>query len=191
MALLRSVTRMVLALAPIVGGCKSVDTAVPSVDRPKGGARDFDFEVGSWWVHHRTLKKHPDGGQEWVEFEGKSSNHQIMGGLTNIEDNEFFVDGGVRRGVAIRSYDPKTEQWAIWWLDSRYPLGPLEPPVVGRFENGTGKFYSDDVVNEQKVRTRYVWGEITPTTARWEQATSKDSGNTWETNWIMQFERVR
>ena len=42
-----------------------------------------------------------------------------------------------------------------------------------------------------KIRTRYIWGNITPTSARWEQATSKDSGRTWETNWIMQFQRSR
>ena len=42
---------------------------------------------------------------------------------------------------------PKTGQWAIWWLDERSPLGPVGPPVVGRFENRTGTFFSDDVVD--------------------------------------------
>ena len=155
------------------------------------GARDFDFEVGSWRVHHRTLKKLPDGGQEWVEFEGTSNDHQIMGGLANVEDNVFHTAAGPRRGVALRSFDPKTGQWAIWWLDERSPLGPVGPPVVGRFENGTGTFFSDDVVDGMKIRTRYIWGNITQASARWEQATSKDSGRTWETNWIMQFQRSR
>ena len=161
-------------------------------EEPKNaGPHGFDFEVGSWQVHHRTLKKLPDGRQEWVEFEGTSTNHQIWGGLANIEDNVFHTPTGARRGMALRSFDPKTGQWAIWWLDERFPLGPVGPPVVGRFENGTGTFYSDDVVDGVNIRTRYIWGRITPTSARWEQATSKDSGKTWETNWVMDFRRAR
>ncbi len=192
MAFLRAAAAGVLVVVPALGGCRSVDPAGHRAEAPKvAGARDFDFEVGSWRVHHRTLKKLPDGGQEWIEFEGTSSNHQIMDGLANIEDNVFHTAGGVRRGVALRSFDPKTGQWAIWWLDERYPLGPGEPPVIGRFQNGTGTFYSDDVIDGAKIRTRYIWGHITPTSARWEQATSRDSGQTWETNWIMQFERTR
>jgi len=31
---------------------------------------------------------------------------------------------------------------------------------------------------------------ITPTSARWEQASSEDSGKTWDANWIMEFRRV-
>jgi hypothetical protein len=192
MTLLRALPLPLLLLVfPVLSGCRSADAApAPSTPAPKG-ARDFDFEVGSWRVHHRTLKKHPDGGTEWVEFDGTSTNHQIMDGLANVEDNVFHTATGARRGVALRAFDPKTGQWAIWWLDERYPLGPVGPPVVGRFENGTGTFYSDDVVDGVKIRTRYIWGHITPTSARWEQAISRDSGRTWETNWTMQFERTR
>ena len=168
-----------------------VVTLGQGAEAPKpSGARDFDFEVGSWRVHHRTLKKLPDGGQQWVEFEGTSTDRHIMGGLGNVEDNVFHTPAGVRRGVALRSFDPKTGQWAIWWLDERSPLGPVGPPVVGRFENGTGTFFSDDVVDGVKIRTRYIWGSITPTSARWEQAISKDDGRSWETNWIMEFQRA-
>jgi hypothetical protein len=146
-------------------------------------------EVGSWRVHHRTLRGLPDGGTEWVEFEGTSINRPVMDGLANLEENVFFTATGVRRGAALRSYDSRTGQWAIWWLDERYPLGPLDPPVVGRFENGVGTFFSDDVVDGRRIRTRYLWSHITATSARWEQATSADSGASWQTNWTMEFQR--
>jgi hypothetical protein len=191
MTCLRVVAAGVL-VASLLAGCRSVAPAGQNAGASTvAGARDFDFELGSWRVQHRTLKKLPDGGQEWIEFEGTSSNHQIMDGLANIEDNAFHTSSGLRRGVALRSFDPKSGQWAIWWLDERYPLGPGEPPVIGRFENGTGTFYSDDVVDGAKIRTRFIWDRITPTSARWQQATSRDSGQTWETNWIMQFERTQ
>jgi hypothetical protein len=39
------------------------------------------------------------------------------------------------------------------------------------------------------VKTRIVWSRITPVSARWEQAMSPDSGQTWETNWVSDFTR--
>jgi hypothetical protein len=39
------------------------------------------------------------------------------------------------------------------------------------------------------VRTRYT--QITPTSLRWEQAFSFDPGQTFETNWVMQFQRLQ
>jgi hypothetical protein len=81
--------------------------------------------------------------------------------------------------------------WSIWWLDSRFPLGPVEPPVRGRFASGVGTFYADDIFESKPIRMRYIWSNITATTARWEQAFSLDAGKTWETNWVMDFRRVQ
>jgi hypothetical protein len=62
--------------------------------------------------------------------------------------------------------------------------------VVGRIEDGRGDFHGDDVCDGQPVRVVYHWGEITPTSARWEQAFSADGGATWESNWVMTFTRI-
>ena len=34
---------------------------------------------------------------------------------------------------------------------------------------------------------RFIWSGVTTQTPRWEQAFSDDSGETWETNWVMDF----
>jgi hypothetical protein len=153
---------------------------------PSDGARDFDFLVGEWRVQHQRLK--PDG-HEWVKFEGTSSNWTLMDGGANIEEHSLNAPNGAYRAVALRSYDSKTKQWAIWWLDGRYPSGPVGPPVKGRFENGVGSFYSDYTQNGKPMRVRFLWSNITPTSARWEQSSSSDSGKTWTANWIMNFQR--
>ena len=149
------------------------------------GSHDFDFEFGHWTVHH----KYKRASGEWYEMEGTADTRPVLNGLGNVEDNLFHRPEGDSRGLALRTYDPATASWAIWWVDSRNPHGALDPPVEGRFEKGVGTFYSDGEVNGKPARTRFLWSRITKTSARWEQALSFDAGKTWETNWIMEFKR--
>jgi hypothetical protein len=110
-------------------------------------------------------------------------------GLGNVEDNVFHRPEGDSRGVALRTYDPATATWAIWWVDSRNPHAALDPPMKGRFENGIGTFYADGDINGRPTRTRFIWSKITKVSAQWEQAFSYDAGKTWDTNWVMTFRR--
>lgn len=155
------------------------------------GLHDFDFLAGEWRVHHRRLKERLADNHEWVEFEGTCGMRKLMDGWANVDDNVLNMPDGAYRGIGLRTYDPKTGQWAIWWVDGRNPFGDLDPPVKGRFENGVGNFYSDDTLHGKKVRVRYTWSHITATTAQWDQAYSPDGGKTWEANWHMDFERAR
>ncbi len=115
---------------------------------------------------------------------------KLMDGYANVDDNALKTPRRNYRGVGLRSYDPKTAQWAIWWLDGRSPFGDLDPPVKGHFVNGVGTFYSNDTLRGKTVRVRFMWSKITPTTARWEQAFSADGEKTWEINWTMDFKRA-
>jgi Protein of unknown function (DUF1579) len=175
----------------------ALDSSVPArsyADTPRPtqtvadltGLDDFDFLLGEWRVHHRRQK--PDK-REWVEFDGTCTNRELMDGWANLEEHTLNAPGGPYRAVGLRSYDPKAGQWAIWWLDGRYPSGNLDPPVKGRFDNGVGVFYSDYEHEGKPMRVRFIWSQITSTSARWEQALSSDAGRTWETNWIMDFRR--
>ena len=40
------------------------------------------------------------------------------------------------------------------------------------------------------IYVRFLWMHESENAARWEQAFSGDGGKTWETNWIMEKERV-
>lgn len=73
----------------------------------------------------------------------------------------------------MRTFDPETDQWSIWWLDGHNP-GRLDPPVVGGFSNGSGTFICDDTFNGQPILVRFVWSDITQNARRWEQAFSLD-----------------
>jgi hypothetical protein len=181
-------------LALVIG---AADPAYPSQDNPPplpranlSGLHDFDLRVGRWRAHHRRLKERLAGSHEWLEFEGTCVFQQLMGGWANMDDNVFDLPDGAYRGVTLRSYDAKSGEWAIWWLDGRNPFGDLDPPVKGRFENGVGTFYADDTLRGRKIRVRFIWSHITATAAHWEQAFSADGGKSWETNWITDFRRV-
>lgn len=149
---------------------------------------DFDFEIGAWHVKHRRLKERLSNCQEWEEFEGTSDMRTILGGNGNVEDNLLHLPGGPVRAIALRSFDVATQSWAIWWLSSAAPH-VLDVLVVGRFENGTGAFYAEDVLRGAPVRVRFLWSRTDTPSPRWEQAMSDDGGQTWETNWTMDFTR--
>jgi hypothetical protein len=152
------------------------------------GLHDFDFLIGHWRVHHRRLKERLANNHEWIEFEGTSVLQMVMGGYGTMDDNVLELPGGTYRAVGLRSFDPKSGQWSIWWLDSRMPL---DPPVRGTFRDGTGTFLADDTFNGKPIRVRFEWSRITPTSCHWEQAFSTDGGASWETNWVMDFKRVK
>ena len=153
------------------------------------GVSDFDFFIGSWRVVHRRLKERLVNNSEWVEFEGTSTAQKILGGFGNIDDNTLALPDGAYRAASLRAFDPDKKQWSIWWLDSRNP-GHLDPPVVGRFENGVGTFYAEDTFNGKPIRVRFLWTQVTSSVPHWEQAFSADAGATWETNWTMDFTKV-
>ena len=165
-------------------GMNQTESAVP-------GLHDFDFLVGHWKAHHRKLKQRLTNNHEWIEFEGTLLNQPLMGSYSNVDDTVLSVPGAPYRGVALRSFDPKTQQWSIWWLDSRTPSEPLDPPMIGGFHNGVGTFYGDDTVKGKRVRARFIWSNITPTSCHWEQADSPDEGKTWETNWVQDIEKAQ
>lgn len=153
------------------------DTTAPS---------DFDFIIGDWRVRHRRLNARLAGCTDWTEFEGDSSTCKILGGYGNLEDNLLHLPDGPVRAVAMRSYCRSAGTWSIWWLDGRNPTA-LDAPVVGKFADHVGLFFADDVLDGRPIRVRFTWTATPGAHPRWEQAFSADGGQSWETNWQMEF----
>jgi hypothetical protein len=150
---------------------------------------DFDFLMGTWIVRHRRLKERLAGCDDWDEFEGRIAAQKLLGGQANVDDNLLDLPRGQYRAASIRSYDPEKRLWSIWWLDSRSP-GILDPPVVGAFVDGVGSFYGDASMAGRPIRVRFLWTDTGSARPHWEQAFSADGGETWETNWTMDFART-
>jgi hypothetical protein len=159
-----------------------------SPSNPGTAPSDFDFIIGEWKVRHRRLSSRMTGCSDWVEFSGTSSTRKILGGFGNVEDNVLCFPDGEVRAAAFRSFDETSQQWAIWWLDGRAPHA-LDVPVVGRFRGPVGTFFANDSLDGQPVTVRFTWHANIGHHPRWEQAFSRDGGETWETNWVMEFVR--
>lgn len=152
-------------------------------------SQDFDFEFGKWNVHHRRLKERLVGCVDWEEFSGTSETRPILGGNGNVEDNLLQFPSGAYRAIALRSFDVVTQTWAIWWLSASEPHR-MDVPVIGKFDDAIGSFFADDIHNGEPVMVRFQWIKSDPNMPRWDQAMSRDGGQTWETNWTMDFERA-
>jgi len=79
--------------------------------------------------------------------------------------------------------------WRIWWA-STIGRGRLDTPLVGRFSDGEGRFECDDLLGARAAKVRFLWKDITHSSARWEQSFSFDDGQSFETNWIMNWTRI-
>ena len=157
---------------------------------PADHMHDFDFFFGSWRVHHRQLKLRLANCTEWIEFSGTCTTQATMGGAGNMDDNVIENPDGTYRAMTVRTYDAKTESWAIWWFDGRSPHGLVDPPMIGTFEEGIGTFLADETFEGKKIKVRFLWTRITSVSCRWEQAFSQDGGASWETNWEMELTRT-
>jgi len=149
---------------------------------------DFDFFMGMWVIRHRRLKDRLAGCSEWVEFDGTASAQKLLAGQANVDDHVLEFPEGKYRAASLRCYDPTRKLWSIWWLDSRSP-GQLDPPVVGKFDDGIGTFFAEDTFAGRPIRVRFRWTDTQSGAPHWEQAFSDDGGKTWETNWTMDFTR--
>jgi len=152
------------------------------------GRNDFDFLLGTWKVHHRMLAGRLKGSTEWKEFDGDTDNRKILNGLGNMDENIIRWHTGPVHAIGLRLFDPGSREWSIYW--STELTGTLDVPMIGGFKDGRGEFYSQEVFEGQHIYSRFIWSKITARSCQWEQAFSEDGGKTWETNWIMEFERI-
>jgi hypothetical protein len=151
------------------------------------GQKDFDFLLGSWAIRNRRLRERLTGSTQWDEFDGTCVARPVWGGAANVDEYEGHAPFGRIHGMTVRLYEPATGQWRLFWANRA--TGIFDAPMIGRFRDGRGEFYNQELHQGRAVYARFIWSGITPTACRWEQALSADGGTTWETNWIMEMTR--
>jgi hypothetical protein len=157
----------------------------------RDGQHDFDALVGTWKAKLKRLEHPLTGSSKWIDFEGTQITRSIWGGRGTLD--EFHVDSPSTNtridGLTLRLYNPESHQWHLYWANAKKGMLDL-PPTIGSFKNGRGEFYDQEYFEGRSILVRYMWSDITPTSARFEQSFSEDGGKTWEPNWISTIERT-
>ncbi len=157
----------------------------------RDGRHDFDFEIGRWRAHVKTLVHRLSHSSDWDEFSGTVVTRALPM-LEGWNESEMQVDSPTSRRhielLAVRLYNPSTHQWAIY--GSSIKTGVFDPPMIGQFRNGRGEFYCQDTLEGRAIFVRFIWQRIDANRTKLEQAYSDDGGKTWETNWIYEGERL-
>lgn len=151
----------------------------------RDGSHDFDFIYGKFRMPNHRLVKRLAGSHEWTDFISCTEGVPLAGGIGDMDTlrTNYWKDFV---GITVRTYDPETGLWRLYWFDNRFSHGVIDPPVVGKFNGNVGVFEGKDTFNGKPIIMRFTW-TINPkgseAVAKWEQAFSPDDGKTWETNW--------
>jgi hypothetical protein len=163
------------------------ETPLPQASSASEGAHDFDFNFGVWRTHIQRLQKPLSGSSTWTEYDGTSVVSKVWGGRASLLELEARGPSGRIQGVGLRLFNPQSHQWSLDWANGTDAV--MTTPMVGRFVHGEGQFYDQEEFQGRIVMARNGFSAITPNSSRFEQAFSNDAGKTWETNWIMTFNR--
>ena len=186
---------LVVAYHPLQGlaeqNSDAAKTSVQHTPTKHDGQHDFDFEIGTWKIHLKRLDHRLTGSTTWVEFDGTSVTRKVWDGRADLEELEVNSPTGHIEGMTLRLYDPQTHQWSLYWATSK--SGAMGPPTIGEFKNGRAEFFDTEPSgpNGRAILVRFVWSDITPNSAHFEQSFSDDGGKTWEVNWITDQTRVK
>jgi hypothetical protein len=161
---------------------EAANSTRPEASAEHNGEHDFDFELGTWKIHLKRLVHPLTASNTWVESDGTTFTGKVWNGRAQLEQFETEGPAGHVEGLTLRLYHPESHQWYLYWANSRD--GILAEPTVGEFKNGRGEFYDQEPYNGRMIFVRYVWSNITATSAHFEQSFSDDGGKTWEVNWI-------
>ena len=162
------------------------ESAPERSDHGRRVTSDFDFLAGAWRVRHRRDAQPMSDDADWQEAVGEQRGWIFFGGSISVDEVELAGPG--QRGLTFRIFDPHAERWSIYWVNSR--SGKLEVPVSGTFAGGVGTFESVETIEGREVHVRFVWDQITSSSARWRQSFSFDAGRTWRENWQMLLDRT-
>lgn len=159
---------------------KAPDYDVPHA-QGTGPEHDFDFNMGQWTTRIRAVLNPLSAPGVWSKLGGTHAVYRVWDDWANVGQLEVDGPGGHVEDLALRLYDRKTQQWRVYFANSK--TGTLAPPMVGEFKGGTGTFIGMDEVDGKTVLTRNVWSGITAKSCRQDWAISTDGGRTWVPTW--------
>jgi len=156
---------------------------------PRDGARDFDFNIGTWHTHIRRQTKPLSGTSEFIVLDGTVTVRKVWDGRAQLEEIETDGPNGHWEGMTLFLYNPQAHQWSQTFAGSKD--GVLEPPLIGSFKDGKGELYAQDAVNGRTTLIRGTWSDVRPDSHHFQEDYSEDGGKSWEPVFIADLTRVK
>ncbi len=159
---------------------------VPVVMGPKP-RRQFDFWIGEWQVQNRNLLE--DGSWE-DRTRTRARITPVCGGNAILEEWAGPFNGTFMNGFSLRAWNEQRTEWDLvlfWTTNGNGGFGTL----TGNFRHGRGEFFSSWTDDGTEITQRYSFSDALPETVRWDSAITRDGGQNWRTDWIMEFSRTR
>jgi len=148
---------------------------------PADPARQFDFLIGDWRMDVEQLD--PAGNvirrlTEWSRVRPR------IGGAA-------LIDEWSGSGFTVRTWDPRSKVWRLFWTDSAGSAGRMQL-WEGGFEDGVGTFVGGTSVptGDGTVTSRIEFSEIEDDACLWKMWKSPDGGSTWVLDYVRRYHRV-
>ncbi|MEM9672360.1 MAG: hypothetical protein AAF992_07190 [Bacteroidota bacterium] len=143
----------------------------------------FDFWVGEWDLTWQDAQGQTQKGYNRIV---KILGDQVI--QENFKTISTSASTPVFKGMSLSVYNPSTEQWHQAWADNQ-----------GGYYNFTGEFEDDKrmfitkTTNQQgkEIIQRMVFRDITQDAFVWDWESSEDSGQTWQLNWQIHYQRKK
>jgi len=141
------------------------------------GFRQFDFWLGTWDL-------------TWAAGDSTATGTNIITaelGDCVIEENFTTHDDNPFMGRSLSVYNPKTDRWSQTWVDNSGNYLDFE----GRFTGGRMILERTAVKDDQPIKQRMVFYNITAASIDWNWERSTDDGRSWMSLWQIHYQRRR
>lgn len=169
--------RPVVAFALLLAGLHAAaQQPQPGCDSPE--SKQFDFWLGEWDLSY----KGPDG----KVAHSRNRITRILDGCSVLE--EFTGAPGVPlNGRSYSTYDRNAQRWKQTWVDN---MGSYLD-FVGGLADDRMILMRDAQRQGRRFKQRMVWQDIRPDALKWLWQRSDDGGDTWITQWEIDYKRLK
>ncbi len=147
-------------------------------------SKQLDFWVGEWQLTGRM--RNAPGKEEYTETKAKNVIARVQGG--KVVQETFESDGFT--GSSWSVYDVRKKKWFQTWVDNSGAYLTFE----GEATKEGFMFVQNNIpaeVSAKGTRMRMVFSKITADGFHWDWQSSGDSGKSWETQWELDYKRVK
>jgi hypothetical protein len=160
---------------------EAISSGAGTVDE-QPGQRDFEPLLGRWRYHLKRRLRPLTGSTQWIDLIGKGDCTPLWHGRAQLDVLNVEGSTGHVEGLTLRLFNPQTQEWRLYWANSRDGL--IVAPQIGRFNRGHGEFYAQDTLDGKSILVKFDWSALRSKSPHFEQSFSNDGGKSWEVNWI-------